>query len=89
MINLLRKEEKEINAFFNRISRVEKRRFLLFFPDLPDDHPRITGVNEQYEPGEGITATCTAWHSNPPANLSWFINGEPVSYISANTMHVF
>ena len=46
--------------------------------DLPDDHPRITGVNEQYEPGEGITATCTAWHSNPPANLSWFINGEPV-----------
>lgn len=45
--------------------------------DLPDDHPRITGVNEQYEPGEGITATCTAWHSNPPANLSWFINGEP------------
>ena len=24
MINLLRKEEKEINAFFNRISRVEK-----------------------------------------------------------------
>jgi len=45
--------------------------------DLPDDHPRITGVHEQYEPGEGITATCTSWHSNPPANLSWFINGEP------------
>jgi len=52
---------------------------LLCISDLPDDHPRITGVNEQYEPGEGITATCTAWHSNPPANLSWFINGEPVS----------
>ena len=51
----------------------------LCISDLPDDHPRITGVNEQYEPGEGITATCTAWHSNPPANLSWFINGEPVS----------
>ena len=49
------------------------------FSDLPDDHPRITGVHEQYEPGEGITATCTSWHSNPPANLSWFINGEPVS----------
>ena len=52
---------------------------VVFFADLPDDHPRITGVNEQYEAGEGITATCTAWHSNPPANLSWFINGEPVS----------
>ena len=52
---------------------------VLCISDLPDDHPRITGVNEQYEPGEGITATCTAWHSNPPANLSWFINGEPVS----------
>ena len=50
-----------------------------YFSDLPDDHPRITGVHEQYEPGEGITATCTSWHSNPPANLSWFINGEPVS----------
>ena len=28
--------------------------------------------------GDGVDATCTSWQSNPPANLSWFINGEPV-----------
>lgn len=48
--------------------------------DLPDDKPRITGVNENgYKIGDSIQATCTSWQSNPPANLTWFINGEPVS----------
>ena len=52
-----------------------------FFPDLPEGTPTITGVNTggKVKVGETITAICTSWQSNPPANLSWFINGEPVS----------
>ena len=26
---------------------------------------------------------CIAHHSNPPTNLSWYINGEPVSFLVA------
>jgi len=45
--------------------------------DLPDERPRITGVKGEYDVGDGIKASCTSWQSHPPANLSWFINGEP------------
>ncbi|XP_040575762.1 uncharacterized protein [Lepeophtheirus salmonis] len=45
--------------------------------DLPDERPRITGVKDKYRIGDTITATCTSWQSHPPANLTWFINGEP------------
>ena len=54
---------------------------LYFITDLPDKKPRITGVNSKYNIGDFITATCTSWQSHPPANLSWFINGEPVRSI--------
>jgi hypothetical protein len=50
-----------------------------FILDLPDEKPRITGVKESYGVGESIRASCTSWQSHPPANLSWFINAEPVS----------
>jgi len=46
--------------------------------DLPDDEPRITGVEESYGVGDRVEAICTSWQSNPPANLTWFINAEPV-----------
>ena len=47
------------------------------FADLPDEKPRITGVQESYGAGERVRALCTSWQSHPPANLSWFINAEP------------
>ena len=53
---------------------------LNLFADLPEGKPRITGVNGSYEVGERIKAICTSWQSNPPANLSWFINAEPVRF---------
>lgn len=54
--------------------------------DLPDGQPRISGVKDHYKIGEQITATCTSWHSFPGVNISWFINGEPVSEQSG---HIF
>jgi hypothetical protein len=47
--------------------------------DLPDEKPRITGIKEKYQIGETLEALCTSWQSHPPANLTWFINEEPVS----------
>ena len=52
---------------------------VLCFSDLPDDKPRITGIKEKYQLGERLEAMCTSWQSHPPANLTWFINEEPVS----------
>jgi hypothetical protein len=51
----------------------------LFCLDLPDEKPRITGIKEKYQIGESLEALCTSWQSHPPANLTWFINEEPVS----------
>ena len=53
---------------------------LRLITDLPDKKPRITGVSAKSSVGDLVTATCTSWQSNPPANLSWFINGEPVRH---------
>ena len=50
----------------------------MFTTDLPDEKPRITGVQDSYGAGERVRALCTSWQSHPPANLSWFINAEPV-----------
>jgi hypothetical protein len=51
-------------------------------PDLPDEKPRITGIKEKYQIGESLEALCTSWQSHPPANLTWFINEEPVSTVN-------
>ncbi len=50
--------------------------------DLPDKKPRITGTKDSYSVGESIKATCTSWQSHPAANLTWFINAEPVMKIN-------
>ena len=56
------------------------------FPDLPDGKPRITGIKEKYQIGEQLEAMCTSWQSHPAANLTWFINEEPVSASKANQL---
>lgn len=54
---------------------IETKKMLVI--DLPDKRPTIKNVNEKYEVGDAVAATCTSWNSQPAANLSWFINGEP------------
>jgi len=65
----------EVIADTNFHTLIQTKHMLVI--DLPDEKPRITGVKEQYDVGDGITASCTSWQSHPAANLSWFINGEP------------
>lgn len=47
--------------------------------DLPEDGPNIDTPRKQYQVGETADLMCTARPSNPPTQLSWYINGEPAN----------
>jgi len=51
------------------------------FLEIPTSKPSIITVKDEFRVGEFFNPLCTSWNSHPPANLSWFINGEPVKYI--------
>ena len=55
--------------------------FHIFFPVLPTDVPLITGGKLRYSIGDTIDVNCTSSKSKPAADISWFINGKPVSKI--------
>lgn len=48
---------------------------------LPEEGPRITGGRPRYQIGDKVRLNCTSGRSKPAAQLSWFINGEPVSFL--------
>ena len=57
--------------------------YIFFFSDLPEDGPTIETPRKQYQVGETADLMCIAQTSNPATNLSWYINGEPVRYLSS------
>ena len=61
-----------------------KSTYILFilFLELPQNQPQITGggdININYKPGDVLSLNCTSAPSNPPANLKWLLNDQPVS----------
>jgi len=58
--------------------------FYLFAIEIPSLKPTISAIKEEYKLGERINPMCTSWNSHPPANLSWFINGEPVMKVPSS-----
>ncbi|XP_071443614.1 uncharacterized protein [Hetaerina americana] len=46
--------------------------------DFPDELPEVSIEKRKFGPGERIRANCTAPPSYPPANLTWFLNGQEV-----------
>ncbi|XP_071514169.1 uncharacterized protein [Panulirus ornatus] len=44
--------------------------------DLPDDRPQISGAQEPYAMHEEINLNCSSPHSQPPASLTFYVNGE-------------
>jgi hypothetical protein len=46
----------------------------------------IEGVLSAYSIGDYVTANCTSGKSNPPAVLSWQINGVKVSIIDLSAI---
>ena len=51
----------------------------LSFADFPKEGPTISSPRQQYQVGETAHLRCSAEESNPPTQLAWYINGEPVS----------
>ncbi|XP_068084816.1 uncharacterized protein [Anabrus simplex] len=47
---------------------------------LPRREPMIEGVLSTYTIGDSVRALCTSDKSNPPSQLSWFINGVKAEY---------
>ncbi|KAJ4449961.1 hypothetical protein ANN_01368 [Periplaneta americana] len=47
----------------------------LFFSAFPSEDPMIEGILSTYMIGDYVTANCTSGKSNPPAVLTWQING--------------
>ena len=65
-----------------RCSKIDARSNTIkftFISDLPQEGPTIETPRKQYQVGETADLMCIAQLSNPPSNLSWYINGEPVS----------
>jgi len=52
---------------------------------LPEEGPKITGGRPRYQIGDTVRVNCTSGRSKPAAQLMWFINGEQVSQVHANT----
>ncbi|XP_071521639.1 uncharacterized protein [Panulirus ornatus] len=44
--------------------------------DLPDEKPKITGVQESYRIHEEVSLNCSSAHSQPPASLTFYVNDE-------------
>ncbi|CAB0002205.1 unnamed protein product [Nesidiocoris tenuis] len=53
---------------------------------LPDRGPRISGGKPRYQIGDTVSVKCISGLSKPAAQLMWFINGEPVFFISTPTI---
>ena len=50
--------------------------------DFPKDGPKISTIplgRNEYRVGDTAHLMCKAQKSSPPTELSWYINGEPVS----------
>lgn len=52
---------------------------------LPEEGPKITGGKPRYQIGDTVRVNCTSGRSKPAAQLSWYINGDPVSIITSSS----
>lgn len=49
-------------------------------PDLPDEKPRISGVQGSYQMHEDVIVNCSSPRSLPPATLTFYVNDEQVRH---------
>lgn len=63
------------NSFFLSFLFVE----YFFFAAMPKHDPVTTGLSQSYALGDEIEANCTSDQSNPPSDLTWYIDERKVS----------
>lgn len=52
-------------------------------PDLPDEKPRISGVQGSYQMHEDVIVNCSSPRSLPAATLAFYVNDEQVRQTAA------
>lgn len=52
--------------------------------ELPSEKPTIKAEKGWYASGDSLRAQCTSPPADPPANLTWLLNGRDVSAIQSN-----
>lgn len=52
---------------------------LFIFTELPPEKPSIKAEKGWYASGDSLRAQCTSPPADPPANLTWLLNGRDVS----------
>lgn len=55
--------------------------FCFLFSELPPDKPTIKAEKGWYASGDSLRAQCSSPPADPPANLTWLLNGRDVSII--------
>lgn len=53
--------------------------FWFFFSDVPVEDPILRMDKEILDTGYRLKGNCSAPPSWPPANITWLLNGKPVS----------
>lgn len=48
------------------------------FSDLPKGDPQVRVEKIRYAVGDTVRGNCTVPSGNPPANVTWTVNGIPV-----------
>jgi hypothetical protein len=52
-----------------------------YFADLPKNEPQMSGSEMVYAIGDQVSINCTSSKSYPAAELRWYINNQPVSFL--------
>ncbi|XP_012135999.1 uncharacterized protein LOC100878213 [Megachile rotundata] len=51
----------------------------MYVADLPNGDPQVRVEKERYAVGDTVRGNCTVPSGNPPANVTWTVNGVPVN----------
>ncbi|XP_076751860.1 uncharacterized protein LOC143423988 isoform X1 [Xylocopa sonorina] len=51
----------------------------MYVASLPKGDPQVRVEKSRYAVGETVRGNCTVPSGNPPANVTWTVNGEPVN----------
>ncbi|GBP68465.1 hypothetical protein EVAR_52626_1 [Eumeta japonica] len=61
------------------LSRSPPKTLAVHVPELPSDMPMIKAEKGWYASGDSLRAQCSSAPADPPANLTWLLNGRDVS----------
>lgn len=55
-------------------------KYVISVSDLPEGEPKMVMEKQRYAVGDILRGNCTSPPSNPPTNLTWFVNGKKVNH---------